>query len=63
MNSIYFSDMREQGMGICTRSLFLGEQFFSSWSELIAFMKLEGQPYQLIDVDMLGSIPEVIAHV
>lgn len=63
MNAIYFSDMTEQGMGICTRSLFLGEHFFTSWPELISFMRLEGEPYQLVDVDMLGSIPEVIAHV
>lgn len=55
--------MTEQGMGICTRSLFLGEHFFTSWPELISFMRLEGEPYQLVDVDMLGSIPEVIAHV
>ncbi len=63
MHTIYFSDMTIEDMGICTRSLLWGEHFSKSWPELIADLKNEGIPYQLVDVDMLDSIPEVIAHV
>ncbi|WP_335914964.1 hypothetical protein [Shewanella algae] len=62
MHTVYFSyQASEPGHGaeprICVRSLLWGEQWFYSFEVLIDDLKLEGMPYQLIDVDMLSQMP------
>ncbi|MFV7707655.1 hypothetical protein ACNPK9_05265 [Shewanella algae] len=67
MHVVYFSyQASEPGQGaeprICVRSLLWGEQWFYSFEVLIDDLKLEGMPYQLIDVDMLADIPSELAE-
>lgn len=64
MHTVYFSyQPAEQGQEslICTRSRLWGEQWFFAFEDLIADLKDEGMPYQLIDVDMLDELPSEVA--